>query len=304
MKKHIILLLISFTCYSQQVLKRVTQTESATTVELFTVRNGSSSNNVVGNAYFTEIPSGEKNITFYNSSGNFAYQNTNGCCGVGFNNLPDELICNGTFRNIFWGAYTISDFCTDSSCSNKLDINIFYWYRHKDEVSDNNDRIDLLETRYVIPKLLNNGSPVPTGTWAVCKSLKGVDEVNGLVFESRDLCLRFDGTTWVIQNSLPTGASITTIPDRCNNLDTPETEYLANSISIYPNPANTFLSISFSDLNVEQFDYGILDVIGKSVANGSIRNFDKIKVEKLTSGIYFLKLTYKEKTIIKKFIKN
>ena len=55
MNKYLILILISSLGYSQQVLKKITETSVNTIIELYTFRNGTSSGNVIGNLNFSQI---------------------------------------------------------------------------------------------------------------------------------------------------------------------------------------------------------------------------------------------------------
>ncbi|MFD1014415.1 T9SS type A sorting domain-containing protein [Winogradskyella rapida] len=54
---------------------------------------------------------------------------------------------------------------------------------------------------------------------------------------------------------------------------------------MHPNPAINFLQISGL---IETQDYKIYNSLGKEVKNGSISNQEKINIQNLTKGIYFL----------------
>lgn len=66
---------------------------------------------------------------------------------------------------------------------------------------------------------------------------------------------------------------------------------------IHPNPSSEFIQV-FGLLKTE--DFKIFNVLGKEIANGIISNHDKIDIQNLTNGVYFLKVQNKEPL---KFIK-
>jgi hypothetical protein len=64
-----------------------------------------------------------------------------------------------------------------------------------------------------------------------------------------------------------------------NNNDPPA------SIKLFPNPSNNFISISGLK---DKEEYNIYSVTGKKILSGSIFNNDKIDIQMLTHGLYFL----------------
>lgn len=81
-----------------------------------------------------------------------------------------------------------------------------------------------------------------------------------------------------------------------NLLSTNEVE-LGNTLALCPNPATSFIELTGLEATV---NYSIYSTMGKEVAQGIISNNEKINVENLTKGIYFLKLENKK---VMKFIK-
>ncbi len=75
----------------------------------------------------------------------------------------------------------------------------------------------------------------------------------------------------------------------------------AESISIFPNPANDFLNIN-SELNIESIS--IFDISGKEVINiKSASNNNEINVSNLKSGVYFVRIINEEGIYQTKFVK-
>lgn len=73
--------------------------------------------------------------------------------------------------------------------------------------------------------------------------------------------------------------------------------YASNKFKLYPNPTTNFIKISGLE-NTEE--YTILNTLGQEVKKGSVSKNEKVYIENLTNGLYFLK--FKNAQIIK-FIK-
>lgn len=74
------------------------------------------------------------------------------------------------------------------------------------------------------------------------------------------------------------------------------------TISIYPNPVKNNLQLSVSDKNLLDNSYQIIDINGRIISEGDIKNdVNEINVSNLSKGMYFLKI--KNLNITKKFIK-
>lgn len=75
-------------------------------------------------------------------------------------------------------------------------------------------------------------------------------------------------------------------------------------IFLYPNPANTELKLNANQKN--NYSLEIFDAIGNLVLNTENNNNSinlNIKINPLSSGIYFIKITSEGKSTTKKFIK-
>ncbi len=71
---------------------------------------------------------------------------------------------------------------------------------------------------------------------------------------------------------------------------------LKNKISVYPNPVSDFCIVSFSSsININNIEYSLTNLIGKSLNINCKINDQSIKINTLdlNSGIYFLKITDK-----------
>lgn len=76
-----------------------------------------------------------------------------------------------------------------------------------------------------------------------------------------------------------------------------------NAISIYPNPAKNKLQVSLLDKNLLNNSYQIIDLNGRIISEGRIKNdISEINVSDLSKGMYFLKII--NMNITKKFIKD
>ena len=74
-------------------------------------------------------------------------------------------------------------------------------------------------------------------------------------------------------------------------------------IIIYPNPASNFINIVFNDYQNEQIDIEIIDITGKIISQQTItQNIYNYDITTYKSGIYFIKIQYKNELQIKKLI--
>ena len=68
-----------------------------------------------------------------------------------------------------------------------------------------------------------------------------------------------------------------------------------------PNPANQFIELNFSD--EDHLDYSIYSVQGKLIFGGSILNGQKINIDHLSTGHYFIQVKNKQGIYTERFIK-
>ena len=80
-----------------------------------------------------------------------------------------------------------------------------------------------------------------------------------------------------------------------NNLD----------INIYPNPANEYFFINFTNLESRTFHISIYDIVGKLIKETYSQHQGselKINIRDIPKGVYFLTIKYDHKSIVKKLI--
>lgn len=76
---------------------------------------------------------------------------------------------------------------------------------------------------------------------------------------------------------------------------------LAKKISIYPNPAYTFLTLQVGITGI--MNYYVYDVTGKELQSGKFIQARKIDVKHMPAGIYFVRIESEAGNVTKKFIK-
>ncbi len=69
-----------------------------------------------------------------------------------------------------------------------------------------------------------------------------------------------------------------------------------SDISVFPNPASDFLTVEFNDNN-GLFSLEIFDITGKKVLNQNLVSNAKIPVYNFRRGLYFIKISDKEKIV-------
>lgn len=73
-----------------------------------------------------------------------------------------------------------------------------------------------------------------------------------------------------------------------------------NNLTIFPNPASTFISFS-SELTEKPFDVSIINTYGALLLN--VSNQKEVDISSLQSGVYFLKVQTAKGMLVQKFIK-
>ena len=305
MKKNLLLVLVfvSTLGFSQQVLKRITDTPTETIVELYACANGTSNSNVIGSLNIGSGSDSQGGFTFnYNNislqastNQNFYFQESN------------DAICNTTLSVTSITLYSTRNLYTDElhnpPLTPSLDIPNAKW---SNDFDTNGDGIrDILKSKFNIPKFQANGSPVPTNLYAACRSRTTKSSANGSTLTGqRSVILKFDGNTWVLQ-SLWNGSSIPFIQDVCNNLSVLESEINKSTIIIYPNPSNNFITIQNEENPTENFDYKIVDLTGRIIKSGNSKFNKQLNIESLTSGNYIIQIeTENGEKFTEKLIKN
>jgi hypothetical protein len=114
--------------------------------------------------------------------------------------------------------------------------------------------------------------------------LSGLTTPSGLRFNGNDLYISDIGLNNISKYSLPTLST--------NDLFTKE------KVIFFPNPVSNFIQVS-GITKLEK--YNIYDYLGRKVINGIISNDEKIDIQTLTNGLYFLILNNGNKI---KFIKS
>jgi len=93
-----------------------------------------------------------------------------------------------------------------------------------------------------------------------------------------------------------TYSSINRIETKCQN----------NLLSVYPNPVQSELNMLLSNSHIPEANYLIADASGRLLYSGILKNNErtKLNIENMSHGLYWLRVISKEKSWIKKFIKN
>lgn len=89
------------------------------------------------------------------------------------------------------------------------------------------------------------------------------------------------------------------------NIGIKENESINHLISLYPNPAQSYLQIK-SDVDFGKCNYTIIDVTGRTIRAGNLNDLNQsiININELNAGIYFLNLNFgNNQSAIKKFVK-
>lgn len=256
-----------------------------------------------GNTNYTPHPSynisGTKNIDV-GTSDSFASQpsvcriingvnnfvNTSAVGAATITTIPNEIVGNTT---IMWQAYLLQK--TVVSNSNSLGIN--FSLTMKRGLADING-----DGNY--DAFINIHSYLPTGTTAQNAGFLPGDI---LIFGTPTIVNNIDGTTLLVKKisykvlnsnyiwedtlNGPIGSSQKNIIDWVTgNLSTTETQKSATQV--YPNPAKDFIAIK--NEKTEDLSYQIFDISGKLILSGKSKSNEKIDIQTLEKGNYFLQI--------------
>jgi hypothetical protein len=92
-------------------------------------------------------------------------------------------------------------------------------------------------------------------------------------------------------------------------LNVKETTIPSSPFAVYPNPANTTITIDFNSSKENNIGYKIYDITGKVLMDKepvviSGRYIEHVNLSSLPSGLYFVELLQNGKTFHKKIVKN
>lgn len=308
MKKNLLLVfaLTSTLGFSQQVLKRITDTPTHTIVEMFTLRNGSSLPNTIGNGFFYVGGSqSQGSVIVYNPNNGIVYS-PNNSSPLSFPSILNMILGNGTFNFTTAHEQSQSDF-TNSTSTLNLNFSYLNLSGNADALEDSNTLEDLLYSKFTLPKVLNDGNSLPNNLLAICSSRGGVDNNLGGDISEKRIGLMFNGTTWVSQVLDPNGNAFDVLQEvgvdgQLLNLFNFNIQKL---ISIYPNPTNNFITIQNKENSTENFEYKIVDLTGRIVKSGISKFNEQINIVSLEIGNYIIQIQTDNKEIIsQKIIKN
>lgn len=304
--------LISTVSFSQQVLKRITQTSTELTVELFTFRNGSSNCDILGNESFSfgnsERPHYTAYTTYYNPSNgyNLIQQMSSSVNLYSVTNLQPMQIANGNLdftldlARQFNGLF-ISDYGSPAIITLIFPIIIIEISAQADLVEDSNSVADMLYAKFIVPKVMNDNTPIPDDFWLKFQSWDGVDLATGGTAQiAMQLWFKFNGTDWVLQNQRFSGTTYTIPNDICTSLGVSEFEQ--SNIKCYPNPTNDIVHISTPNETINQIN--VYDITGRLLKsqNGNNEN-EIISIQELPSAMYVLDVKTQQGSKMIKIIK-
>jgi PKD repeat protein len=131
-----------------------------------------------------------------------------------------------------------------------------------------------------------------TGQTTSCINIEAIEGIAGLTY-----------TVQVTNGACFKDTSYTVIFDTC--LGIPGISALPQ-ISIYPNPANSFLTVKIEKPIGESTSLSIIDITGRELISQKInpsQSLFNIDVSSLAPSIYFLKIQTDEGILVKKFVK-
>lgn len=215
------------------------------------------------------------------------FVNTSAVGAATITTIPNEIVGNTT---ITWTSSSLLQ-KTVISNSNSLGIN-FSMTMKRGRADTNNDGI--------VDAFINIHSYLPTGTTAqnagflpgdvmIFKTPEVKDNNGGTTLLLGQTSYKTLNSNYIWEETLngPIGWSQRNIIDWVTgNLSTTETQ--KSITQIYPNPAKDFISIK--NEKTENLSYQIFDISGKLILSGKSKSNEKIDIQNLEKGNYFLQI--------------
>jgi len=232
------------------------------------------------------------------------------------------------------GTITASDtnvFCQGDSVILTVNTDIanhYSWYKDGTQISGNDDSPLTVTSSGNYNSIITDNATCSTYTSMINVTVNPVPPKPTITVNSDILfSSSFNGNQWYLEGNIIPGANqrpytptVTgnytvqvTSPEGCLSpmsdpyYITVGINEIGNDlyINVYPNPSNGTISIASSFENVNELYVEMFDALGQSVLttylNGNINN-KAINISKLADGIYFVKLTYNDKSIMRKIM--
>ena len=230
------------------------------------------------------------------------FVNTSAVGGPSVPTIPNEIVGNTT---ITWTASSLLQ-KTVVSNSNSLGIN-FSLTMKRGRADTNNDGI--VDAQISIYSLLPTGTDAQNagflpGDVMIFSTPIIVNNNGGATLLDKKFSYKLLNSNYIWEETLngPIGWSQRNIIDWVTgNLSTTETQKSATQV--YPNPSKDFITIK--NEKTENLSYQIFDVLGKIIMSGKSKSNEKIDIQTLEKGNYFLQIQNEngQKEILK-LIKN
>lgn len=215
------------------------------------------------------------------------FVNTSAVGGLSVPTIPNEIVGNTT---ITWTASSLLQ-KTVVSNSNSLGIN-FSLTMKRGRADTNNDGI--VDAQISIYSLLPTGTTAQNagflpGDIMIFSTPIIVNNNGGATLLDKKFSYKLLNSNYIWEETLngPIGWSQRNIIDWVTgNLSTTETQ--KSTTQIYPNPAKDFINIK--NEKTENLSYQIFDISGKLILSGKSKSNEKIDIQTLEKGNYFLQI--------------
>ena len=299
----VLLLICSIGAHAQQILKRVTQTDTQVVVELFTFSNGTIPTVITGpnhfisgilNSYFAYYAVIDGVITPLSHIGSTYGQGTT---PPPISLLGTEFTFSNTvgfFMDSTAEGIVVYDGETEVSSTVVVPIAT---YGHSSAASTTIEGLgDLYYAKFFINKTLSNGGAIPAGTCLklVSPTYMYPDANNVMLYFSDEYYMTFNGTNWVEQYADCLGNPANMIPDLGATLSLTDVEAVNNRLLLYPNPSLGNVYIDSVKGQSGNFTFKIIDYTGRSLQSGVASLGKNIATDGLPTGNYIIQINLPE----------
>ncbi len=295
--------------YSQQTLKRISETDSEFIVELFVFRNGTTNCSISGEDIFDWADGGwyysfgtieNDVVTYYNHSPNNSLsQNNVNIPSIQLGSESYDFLTPALNKRFVSQDEGIVTYQGEDLIDYTPVLDITTECYSGGAFGTNTSFPNMFYGKLILQKAQNDGSPITNDLWIQFKTF---DAYYNSVQVGETWYGKFDGVSWVEQTSDIFGNPVNSIESICSQLNSVEISAIDSTI-IYPNPTSDVITIqNLGNINLE-YDFEIIDYTGRVVALGKAMSGRKIDLSNLGPGYYIVKIGSGEQNSIFKILK-
>jgi len=217
---------------------------------------------------------------------------------------PDVDALNLTYDQINnFGRAEMDGACGSVPCQTTTGSEGVYWYRGMAEEDLTQAQVDTILARFGVKRIIIGHTKDATARSLYQRRVLAIDMYHMSNYASGFMeALQFELGCFYIFHTDLTGTTYTLL-DSCDSFTDVLEINGKGQLQIFPNPSSDILNIKLPEDLLDEYDYTVLDALGKVVTSGKIEfETTLINLAQFASGDYFLVLQNKKRTVTGKFI--